>query len=76
MGCGKLVLAIILPPLAVLDKGPMAILWTTIGTICFWVPGVILAFVFNLQQKAPTVIVQNYAPPPPPQQPYDPNRKP
>lgn len=74
MGCGKLILAFVLPPLAVLDKGPMAILWTTIGTICLWVPGVILAFVYNLQQQAPTVIVQNYAPPPPP--PYDPNRKP
>lgn len=60
MGCGKLILAFVLPPLAVLDKGPMAILWTTLGTICFWIPGVILAFVFNMQQKPPTVIVQNY----------------
>jgi uncharacterized membrane protein YqaE (UPF0057 family) len=66
MGCGKLVLAIVLPPLAVLDKGPMAILWTTLGTICFWIPGIILAFVYNLQQKPPTVIVQNYNQPPPP----------
>lgn len=45
MGCGRLILAIILPPLAVLDKGCGAILVVTLLTIMGWIPGIIGAFV-------------------------------
>jgi uncharacterized membrane protein YqaE (UPF0057 family) len=45
MGCGRVFLCIILPPLAVLDKGCGSIVLVTILTICGWVPGVIGALV-------------------------------
>ena len=47
MGCGRAILCIIFPPLAVLDKGCGAILLTTLLTLVGWVPGVIAAIVFN-----------------------------
>lgn len=61
MGCGKWVLAFLLPPLAVLDRGITAIILTTILTILGWIPGVIAAVVFNMK-AAPgqntTIIIQ------------------
>ena len=39
MGCGKVILCIIFPPLAVLDCGCGAIILTTILTCAGWVPG-------------------------------------
>ena len=47
MGCGKVLLCIIFPPLAVLDRGCGAITLTTLLTIAGWVPGVIAAIIFN-----------------------------
>lgn len=47
MGCGRLILAVILPPLAVLDKGCGAIVVVTLLTILGWIPGVIGAIVLN-----------------------------
>ena len=47
MGCGKVILCIIFPPLAVLDRGCGAIILTTILTVAGWVPGVIAAIIFN-----------------------------
>ncbi len=65
MGCGKLILAFVLPPLAVLDCGLVAIVVTTILTILFWIPGIIAAFVFNARKpQAIQVNVYNQAPPP------------
>ena len=47
MSCGRVVVCIIFPPLAVIDKGCGSILITSILTIIGWVPGVIAALVIN-----------------------------
>lgn len=49
MGCGRVLLCILLPPLAVLDKGCGTVLLVTLLTIVGWVPGVIGALVVNSQ---------------------------
>jgi len=41
----RVILAIILPPLAVLDKGCGSIVIVFILTLCGWVPGVIAALI-------------------------------
>lgn len=66
MGCGKLILAFILPPLAVLDRGATAIIVTSLLTLLGWIPGIIAAFVYNSKPPQTTVIIQNY---------NDPNRQ-
>ena len=45
MSCGRTILCLIFPPLAVIDCGAGAIIWTTIGTLLYF-PGVFLAFYF------------------------------
>jgi len=45
MSLFRVILAIILPPLAVIDKGCGSILIVLILTICGWVPGVIAALI-------------------------------
>jgi uncharacterized membrane protein YqaE (UPF0057 family) len=45
MGLGRALICILLPPLAVLDKGCGTILIVTLLTLCGWVPGVIDALV-------------------------------
>ncbi len=50
MSCLRVLVCIIFPPLAVLDKGCGAILITTILTLVGWVPGVIAALVINYQR--------------------------
>ena len=45
MSCFRVILAIIFPPLAVVDKGCGSFLITFILTCCGWVPGVIAALV-------------------------------
>ncbi|MFH0821385.1 MAG: YqaE/Pmp3 family membrane protein [Pseudomonadota bacterium] len=52
MGCGRALLCILLPPLAVLDKGIGTILVILALTIVGWVPGVIGALVVCSQSKA------------------------
>ncbi len=47
MGCGRLILAILLPPLAVLDRGCGAIVVVSLLTVLGWLPGVIGAIVLN-----------------------------
>jgi uncharacterized membrane protein YqaE (UPF0057 family) len=47
MGCGKVILVIIFPPLSVLDKGFGSIAIVTILTCVGWVPGVIAALIIN-----------------------------
>ena len=46
MGCARLLVAIILPPLAVIDKGCGPIVVVTMLTILGWIPGIIGAIVF------------------------------
>jgi uncharacterized membrane protein YqaE (UPF0057 family) len=45
MSIWRVLLSIILPPLAVLDKGCGSIVIVTILTLCGWVPGVIAALI-------------------------------
>ena len=46
MSCLRVLLCILFPPLAVLDKGCGAITITFILTLAGWVPGVIAAIIF------------------------------
>ncbi|MBQ5694917.1 MAG: YqaE/Pmp3 family membrane protein [Bacteroidaceae bacterium] len=43
----RVLLCIIFPPLAVMDKGCGSVLITLLLTLCGWVPGVIAALVIN-----------------------------
>ncbi len=45
MSLGRAILCILLPPLAVLDKGCGSLLLVTLLTIAGWVPGIIAALV-------------------------------
>ena len=45
MGCGRVILCIILPPLAVLDKGCGTIVLVSILTLFGWIPGAIAALI-------------------------------
>ncbi|MBS9766714.1 MAG: YqaE/Pmp3 family membrane protein [Flavobacteriaceae bacterium] len=47
MGCFRVLLCILFPPLAVLDKGCGSIFITFLLTCAGWVPGVIAALVIN-----------------------------
>jgi len=47
MSCWRVLVCIIFPPLAVIDKGCGSIVITTILTLVGWVPGVIAALVIN-----------------------------
>jgi len=51
VGCGRAVLCILLPPLAVLDKGCGSIVLVTLLTIAGWGPGVSGALVINNRGK-------------------------
>jgi uncharacterized membrane protein YqaE (UPF0057 family) len=41
MSCGRVILSVIMPPLAVLDKGCGSIIIVALLTLAGWVPGVI-----------------------------------
>ena len=45
MGCLRVILAVIFPPLAVIDKGCGSVVIVFLLTICGWIPGVIAALV-------------------------------
>ncbi|MFT5078706.1 MAG: uncharacterized membrane protein YqaE (UPF0057 family) [Planctomycetota bacterium] len=45
MSIWRVLLSILFPPLAVLDKGCGSIVLVTILTICGWIPGVIAALI-------------------------------
>lgn len=47
MGCLRALLCLIMPPLAVLDRGCGTVLIVTVLTIMGWVPGVIAALLLN-----------------------------
>lgn len=51
MGCFRVFLCIVFPPLAVIDKGCGAILLTTLLTVAGWIPGCIAAILFCTQEK-------------------------
>lgn len=43
----RVIICILFPPLAVLDKGCGSILITLLLTCCAWVPGVLAALIIN-----------------------------
>jgi uncharacterized membrane protein YqaE (UPF0057 family) len=45
MSCARAILCIVLPPLAVIDRGCGSILIVTLLTLVGWVPGVLAALV-------------------------------
>jgi uncharacterized membrane protein YqaE (UPF0057 family) len=47
----RVLLCILFPPLAGLDKGCGSVLITLLLTLCGWVPGVIAALVINNNSK-------------------------
>lgn len=47
MSVGRAIICLLLPPLAVIDKGCGSIIIVTVLTIVGWVPGVIGALVLN-----------------------------
>lgn len=49
MGCGRALLCILFPPLAVLDRGLGTVLIVLLLTIAGWVPGALAALVLNYQ---------------------------
>ena len=46
MGIGRVLLCILFPPLAVIDRGCGAVVLTLLLTLIGWVPGVIAAILF------------------------------
>ena len=47
----RAVFCILLPPLAVIDKGCGSLLIVTALTLCGWVPGVLAAIIINVGRK-------------------------
>lgn len=47
MGCGRAILCLIFPPLAVIDRGCGTLLIVTALTLAGWVPGAVAALVIN-----------------------------
>lgn len=47
----RVILAIIFPPLAVIDKGCGSVLIVFLLTLCAWVPGVIAALIINNRDR-------------------------
>ncbi len=58
MGFFRVLLCIVFPPLAVLDRGCGSILITTILTICGWVPGTIAALIINNGARKQVIVVK------------------
>ena len=50
MSIWRVLICVLFPPLAVLDKGCGSILITSILTVIGWVPGVIAALVINTRK--------------------------
>lgn len=47
MGCLRALVCLLLPPLAVIDRGCGTVLIVTVLTVAGWVPGVIAALLLN-----------------------------
>jgi uncharacterized membrane protein YqaE (UPF0057 family) len=62
MSCSRVLLCILLPPLAVLDKGCGSVVLVTLLTCLGWIPGVLAALIITGQQPA-VVVQQLYATP-------------
>ncbi len=51
MGCFRVLLCVVFPPLAVIDKGCGSIIIVSILTLAGWVPGVIGALVITNRDR-------------------------
>jgi uncharacterized membrane protein YqaE (UPF0057 family) len=49
MGCGRAILCLIFPPLAVIDRGCGTVIIVFALTLAGWVPGAIAALLLNYQ---------------------------
>ena len=45
MGCGQVILCVIFPPLAVLNRGCGSVIIVSLLTIIGWIPGVLAALI-------------------------------
>jgi uncharacterized membrane protein YqaE (UPF0057 family) len=67
MGCGRAIVCIIFPPLAVIDRGCGTILIVFLLTLAGWVPGVIAALLLNYMAATrppeQVVIIEQQKPP-------------
>ena len=52
MGCFRVLLCIICPPLAVIDKGCGSVIITLILTVLGWIPGVLAALIILNNPKS------------------------
>ncbi len=52
MSCGRALLCIIFPPLAVLDRGCGTLFLVVLLTAAGWVPGIIAALLLNNQAES------------------------
>ena len=53
----RVILCIVLPPLAVLDKGCGSILLVALLTLAGWIPGILAALIICTREKDQTIIV-------------------
>jgi uncharacterized membrane protein YqaE (UPF0057 family) len=70
MGCGRALLCIIFPPLAVIDRGCGTVIIVLLLTLAGWIPGAIAALILNYiaaNKPRDTVVVVEQ-----PQQPQQP----
>jgi uncharacterized membrane protein YqaE (UPF0057 family) len=51
MGCGRALLCILFPPLAVLDRGCGTVIIVFALTLAGWIPGAIAALLINYQAE-------------------------
>ena len=70
MGCGRALLCIIFPPLAVIDRGCGTVIIVLLLTLAGWIPGAIAALILNYiaaNKPSDTVlVVEQQKPPTPP----------
>ena len=69
MGCGRAILCIIFPPLAVIDRGCGTILIVFLLTLAGWIPGAITALILNYiaatRPNEKVVVIEQQKPPTP-----------
>jgi len=70
MGCGRALLCIIFPPLAVIDRGCGTVIIVLLLTLAGWIPGAIAALILNYiaanKPKDTMVVIEQQKPPTPP----------
>jgi uncharacterized membrane protein YqaE (UPF0057 family) len=69
MGCGRAIVCIVFPPLAVIDRGCGTVLIVLLLTLAGWIPGAIAALILNYiaatRPPERVVIVEQQKPPAP-----------